>query len=239
MKKKAFQRALSLVLTIVMFVGLIPTMAFAAEEDPFTVVVSMEGNTLGQGFYAEPTAYTLDEINALLAKKGYAPCTEDTLTAALATAAMLIDKGLEWQNTGEVDSDSFYLSQVKGIDKGTINIPEIIGQNGGPTNDSNSGNDDEWLGEFDYGNMSGWMITVNNFMINVGAGAWKLKAGLSNESCQNYGNTFVVRWMFTLHGYGADLGISNGWGQGAMYPAANKDLLYATTAETSKSCIWT
>ncbi len=48
MKKKAFQRALSLVLTIVMFVGLIPTMAFAAEEDPFTVVVSMEGNTLGQ-----------------------------------------------------------------------------------------------------------------------------------------------------------------------------------------------
>lgn len=230
MKKKAFQRALSLVLTIVMFVGLIPTMAFAAEEDPFTVVVSMEGNTLGQGFYAEPTAYTLDEINALLAKKGYAPCTEDTLTAALATAAMLIDKGLEWQNTGEVDSDSFYLSQVKGIDKGTINIPEIIGQNGGPTNDSNSGNDDEWLGEFDYGNMSGWMITVNNFMINVGAGAWKLKAGLSNESCQNYGNTFVVRWMFTLHGYGADLGISNGWGQEAMYPAANKDLLYTQYA---------
>ena len=40
MKKKAFQRALSLVLTIVMFVGLIPTMAFAAEDSRknYTVV---------------------------------------------------------------------------------------------------------------------------------------------------------------------------------------------------------
>ena len=41
------KRILSLLLAIVMIVSLLPTTAFAAETDEFTVVVSMEGLTLG------------------------------------------------------------------------------------------------------------------------------------------------------------------------------------------------
>ncbi len=114
MKKKA----VALLLAIVMVVSLLPTAVFAGEADEFTVVVSMEGLTLGQGMYVEPTAYTLDKINALIAEEGYGPYTEDDLPASMATLAMMLDKGLEYENTGSWDS-GFYLSAVKGIDKGT------------------------------------------------------------------------------------------------------------------------
>ena len=131
MRKPA--KILSMILAFVLVLGLLPTTAFATEKDEFTVVVSVEGLTIGQGLYVEPTAYTLDEINALLAQKGYGPYTEETLTASLATVAMFIDKGLEFKYTGEPDSD-FYLSQIKDIDKGessifwTRKLPTAVGQ---------------------------------------------------------------------------------------------------------------
>ena len=228
MKNNVNRRLFSLLLALVMVVGLLPASAIAAETDEFTVVLSIEGLTLGQGIYVEPTAYTLDEINALIAQEGYGPYTEENLTAAMATLAMFIDKGLEYTNTGTWDN-SFYLSGIKDVDTGEVDIPAIITENGGPDNDSHDGNTDEWLEEFDYNWMSGWMLTVNDYMINVGSSGWVFQDGTASGDCQDYGNLYVVRWQFTLNGYGADLGYGTEW-NAAYYEHANKDMLYASYA---------
>ncbi len=222
-------KVIALLLAMVMVASLLPTAGFAVEADEFTVVVSMEGLTLGQGLYVEPTAYTLDEINALIAEEGYGPYTEDDLPASMATLAMMLDQGLEYENTGSWDS-GFYLSAVKGLDKGMLNIPTVITENGGPSNEENDGNDDEWLGEFDYNWMSGWMITVNDFMIDVGCSDWVFTQGASSGRCEDYGNIYVVCWQFTVDGYGADLGHNTGWGNEAYFDHVNKDMMYAAYA---------
>ena len=222
------KRILSLLLTLVMVVSLIPTTVWADDtenNDEFRVVISLEGLTLGQGLYVKPKAYTLQEINDLLATKEYGPYTEDTLTAGMATLAMLIDNNLEYTMTGDWGDDA-YLSGIKGIDTGEVNIPSIITDNGGPSNEENDGNNDEYLGEFDYSSMSGWMITVNNSFTPVGCGQYVLESGTDF-----YNGTYVIRWHFTVYGYGLDLGLDTGWGSGAPYfTAANKDLLYVQYA---------
>lgn len=230
------KRVISLFLALLLLVGMLPTIG--AAEEPLTVVVSMEGLTLGQGFYAEPKAYTLGEINDLVKTAYPEGFTKDTLTAGIATYAFLLDHGFEYQMTGSWDSDA-YLSGIKGIDKGTVNIPEVIAsQEGAPSNSENEGNDDEYLGEFDYGMMSGWMITVNDFMIDKGCGSWTLTG---SEDAAKYvsnpgNNTYVIRWQFTLWGYGADLGVDlSSWGMPALFNGANKAPLYAAYAKSEDS----
>ena len=88
------KRILSLLLILVMIVGLLPTVALAKNDD-FTVTISMEGLTLGQGYYLEPRTYTLDRINELVKGESWAkPFTADNLTADVVTIAMLKDTSL-------------------------------------------------------------------------------------------------------------------------------------------------
>ena len=82
--------------------------------------------------------------------------------------------------------------------------------------------------------MSGWMLTVNDFMIDVGCADWVFADGVTNGKCEDYGNLYVVRWQFTLHGYGADLGFSTGWGNDAYFDHVNKDCLCAERRFGSK-----
>lgn len=229
--KNTGKRLLAAVLAVVMLASL-SFVAFAAQtdDDEFKVVVSIEGLTLGQGLYYEPQAYTLSEINALLSTEGYSPLDRSEVTAGLATLAFFIDHGIDYTMTGDW-ADSAYVSGIKGIDKGYLDIPSIITENGGPTNDGNDGNDDEYLGEFDYDSMSGWMITVNDFMINVGVSGWYFENEDQKALCpSDLGNTYVVRWQFTLHGYGADLGVDTGWGMPSFFEGAQKAALYAAYA---------
>lgn len=229
--KNTGRRLLAAVLAVVMLASL-SFVAFAAQgdDDEFKVVVSMEGLTLGQGLYYEPQAYTLDEINALLSQEGYGPLDRSEVTAGLATLAFFIDHNIDYTMTGDW-ADTAYVSSVKDIDKGYLDIPSVITENGGPSNDENDGNNDEYLGEFDYNSMSGWMITVNDFMINVGCAGWYLENEDQKALCpSDLGNTYVVRWQFTLYGYGADLGVDTGWGMPAYFEGAKKAELYAAYA---------
>ena len=193
----------------------------------------MEGLTLGQGLYFEPQVYTLSEINALLETEGYGPLDRSEVTAGLATLAFFIDHNIDYTMTGNW-IDTAYVSSIKNVDKGYLDIPSVITENGGPSNDENDGNNDEYLGEFDYDSMSGWMITVNDFMINVGCAGWYFENEEQKALCpSDLGNTYVVRWQFTLHGYGADLGADTGWGMPSFFEGAKKAELYAAYANCS------
>ena len=232
--KNTGKRLLAAVLAVVMLASL-SFVAFAAQgdDDEFKVVVSMEGLTLGQGLYFEPQVYTLSEINALLETEGYGPLDRSEVTAGLATLAFFIDHNIDYTMTGNW-TDTAYVSSIKNVDKGYLDIPSVITENGGPSNDENDGNNDEYLGEFDYDSTSGWMITVNDFMINVGCAGWYFENEEQKALCpSDLGNTYVVRWQFTLHGYGADLGVDTGWGMPAYFEGAKKAELYAAYANCS------
>lgn len=232
--KNTGRRLLAAVLAVVMLASL-SFVAFAAQEDDdeFKVVVSMEGLTLGQGLYFEPQVYTLSEINALLETEGYGPLDRSEVTAGLATLAFFIDHNIDYTMTGNW-TDTAYVSSIKNVDKGCLDIPSVITENGGPSNDENDGNNDEYLGEFDYDSMSGWMITVNDLMINVGCAGWYFENEEQKALCpSDLGNTYVVRWQFTLHGYGADLGVDTGWGMPSFFEGAKKAELYAAYANCS------
>ena len=230
--KNSGKRILTILLVMAMLMSF-SVMAFAdngSDDDEFTVVVSVEGLTLGQGIYCGPKAYTLDEINALIATKGYGPYEQSKLTAGMATLAFLIDNGIDYDMGGTWESGA-YLKALKGLDTGKVDIPEVITENGGPDNSDNDGNDDAYLGEFDYSMMAGWMITVNNLMTPVGCADFGFEDYKGYDGYEDYGNTYVVRWQFSLWGYGLDLGIDNGWGFGDPYfNGANKDELYIAYA---------
>ncbi len=209
------------VLALIMLVQITAPTGFAKTKtetkDEPKYYVSFEGLTLGQGMYVEPTVYTLSEVNALIESEGLSVTAED-ITAAMVTLACFKDNGIEFKNSASGWS-SFYLSAVKNFDKGYIDIPEMIQAASGYTNESNDGNDDEWLGEFDYSAMSGWMIMVNDVAIDRSAGAFVVS------------DASFTRWCFTLYGYGADLGLDMGWGMPALYTHANKDALYKLFAD--------
>lgn len=172
--------------------------AYGQDTGKKYVTVCIEKKTLGQGFLIEPTQVEIYEDD----------------TAASVLVRLLEDEGYEYRCTGSVEGGDFYLQSIKDADNGTLDIPSFITENGGPSNDDNEGNDDDYLGEFDYSFMSGWMITVNNVMIPVGSAQWPVYDG----DC--------IRWQFTLWGYGADLGCDTGWGDPSYYTEPNRgDLL--------------
>ncbi|MBF0780911.1 MULTISPECIES: DUF4430 domain-containing protein [unclassified Granulicatella] len=151
-------------------------------SESINVYVDVEGYNLGQGFYIKPTKLTLPVGS----------------TAEVATRELFRQTGTAFDASGI--GSQFYLSRIYGINNGVVNLPSYINEE--IDTDSPSGS----LGEFDYTSTSGWMITVNHFKINVGAGAWTLK---DND---------VIRWQFTLEGLGADLGL----GGDALYQHADK-----------------
>lgn len=240
------KKLLSALLAVSLMVGTtVLNMPFSvsAVSEEITVTVSMEGLTLGQGMYFEPETYTLSEINYLVATEGYGPFDESNLNAGIATLAFFIDNGIEYENTGSwgdssaVVGSSFYLSSVKNIDKGYLNIPKIILEKSSMSQEGfeDWGNDDDYLGEFDYNQMSGWMVTVNDLLIPVGVSSWTLNQDYKGYN--DYGSDYVVRWQFTLNDYGADLGLQGFAGE-PYYDHVNKDLLYKKYAELSANGIF-
>ncbi|HBS47486.1 MAG TPA: hypothetical protein DEA91_28975, partial [Paenibacillus sp.] len=73
----------------------------------------------------------------------------------------------------------------------------------------------EWLSQFDYTHMSGWMYAVNNEFPPFGMSDYHPQDG------------DIIRTQFTTYGYSSDLG---GWGE-HPFPFANKDALTAKIAE--------
>ena len=169
-----------------------------ANGDYITVFVSIEGYNLGHGFYLEPMAVTLP------AGLTSAHATVEALNQANIRASAWATTWNEYTNRLEITGapSGFYLASVHGVNRGFVTLPSYLANrtpwiNNFQWNDAVEGGN---LSEFDFTNTSGWMITVNNVLLPVGAGSW-----LANDGD-------VIRWQFTVYGLGADVGIGSGWG---------------------------
>lgn len=201
----------------------VPAASFAAEGSgtasgstasggTITVAVTMEKHTLGQGFLIEPTLVKVPAetkasvvITDLLKKK-------------------YPDMETPYRMTGSVDS-GFYLSAVYDPNQKDPQIPQYILDKVGKDSINYESAKDDYLGEFDYYTMSGWMYSVGTkeqkaSFPGVGAADWPMKDGE------------IMRWQFTLYGYGADLNADNSaWGQESITPAGDKGSLVWAVAE--------
>ncbi|MEW9079162.1 DUF4430 domain-containing protein [Terrisporobacter glycolicus] len=205
---------MAFILTFVMCFSM-PQNAEASSTPKGYVTVSMEKFTLGFGYIIEPVRV---------------PIYEGDTGAKIITR--LIDENLgkgSYKHTGSIGDQSgvvgqsFYLASVRDRDKREAKIPKYILD----VCDEPYGRDEkDWLGEFDYTFMSGWMYAVNNWFPNYGSGQYKLKDG------------DVMRWQYTVWGYGADLGstfMSGDSGTDALVKAANKDDLTTAVAKINSS----
>jgi len=145
--------------------------------EPITVFTSLEGFTIGHGFYIKPTAVTVPAGS----------------NAMVATAALLEANNLT--HTGGAN----LLSRVNNLFPGNANPPQfmidaidanVMGMFWTPVANANGS---LGMGDFGMMGMSGWAITINHDMIDVGAGAYIVTDG------------DVIRWQFTV--LGNDLGL--------------------------------
>ncbi len=200
--KKSLQFIVVLALCLFLF-----TMPIVG-ADPVPIgqaTISIEKFTLGLGYIIEPTQVDIYEGD-----------TAADLTVRLAEAE---DLQLDYEGT----SGTFYLAAIRDYETRAAVIPQYIVDAVAASHDTIAGRGSAtWLGEFDYTSMSGWMICVNTYFINVSAGAWAVNDG------------DVIRWQFTVYGYGADLGQDGsawgGSGQASYITAADKDDLTARIA---------
>lgn len=214
--KRVLKRFISvltaLILTISACFVKVPT-AYADEKKPVGhVTISMEKFTLGLGYIIEPVLV---------------PIYEGDTGATVITR--MIDENLgkgSYEYTGSIGDQSgevgqsFYLASVKDKDHRDAKIPEYILKEC----DEPYGRDrEDWLGEFDYTFMSGWMYAVNNWFPNYGCGQYKLKDG------------DVMRWQFTTWGYGSDLGSTFMGGGDALVNPPVKDKLTTAIATVNSS----
>lgn len=183
------KKLLSLFLVLAVVFSTVATFS-AEEEKAFDgyIYMTVERNTLGQGFIQEPI------------KVGY--YEGDSL--ADITERMLGDR-----STFTGDISNYYLEGIK--DGGQ---PENWSKDDIPSDIKNAlGKDvegrtkDDVLQAFDYTSYSGWMFTVDNKGIDVGAGGVSYA---DKADTTHYTDGSVVRLQYTLYGYGEDVGIS--WG---------------------------
>ena len=127
-------------------------------------------------------------------------------TGDIPTSVLLNQMGHEY-------SFMWGLDRIQNIHPGTsVNPPTYI------TITLGSGEGDGSLGSFDYSPYAGWMVTVNHEMLNVGIDSHEVVAG------------DVIRWQFSVEGWGADLGLceDRGFWTDPLYDHADKtDLIRA------------
>ena len=170
-------------------------------EELITVYLTFEGYNLGHGFYIEPKAVQVPKGSV----------------ASLPTIQLLNELGhtatYSGNSTGSAD---FFLDRISDFNRGYVNLPSYIPIEVDESYAVAGGS----LGSFDFTFMSGWMITINHYLINRGAGAWELNDG------------DVIRWQFSVYGFGADLGISGYHGEG-LYVHQDKTELIQTLLNSS------
>lgn len=186
--------------------------AAAASQPAGYVTLTVEKFTIGQGFLIGPSKVPF------YAGENY---------------AQVLDRVLAENNYGHGYTgsliNSYYLSSIGNGDSGVVRIPAVIRNMGAAVDssgsqiappNSNAINDDfPNLGEFAYSNMSGWMYSVNGFFPSSDVSSYRANEG------------DLVRFQFTVHGYGADLGSADGGAGVNALVLADKSQLMKKVAE--------
>ncbi|MGI6108768.1 MAG: DUF4430 domain-containing protein [Eubacteriaceae bacterium] len=211
--KKLFSRTFTLMLCLLMLLGVAAPYGVHAEDsssqETVTVCMTVEKFTLGEGYNKEPKLYTVPKGTHL-----------DKLITDVLGENNYTHTGSVGDSSGQV-GQSFYLASVKDTE-GNLNIPKYITDAIDKDDDVSLGSreDNDWLGEFDYTSASGWMYCANNTFPGYGCSNYELQNG------------DVIRWQYTLYGYGADLDADNSsWGTAALITTAQKDKLTWRVAE--------
>ncbi len=140
------------------------------------IVFSLEGFTVGKGFFIAPCLI---------------PIREGQNFAALLTE-LLEAHGFSYHATGQVN-EGFYLAAIGGLDLDGNAIPSPLWERLSGQGYERTLSPGGTLGEFDYGSGSGWMYAVNGIYKNYGFSDYYPQDG------------DVVRVQFTL-ALGADIG---------------------------------
>lgn len=177
------------------------------------IIVSLDAQTLGLGYYIDPTIVTVDKYTQAsyvitdLIKQTIKEKYKMDLEGATVyhVSEPTVDPPYAYMMTG-TEANSFYLAQLYWPDQTKAQVAKYIQNRANWTTDGYK--DGKYLGEFDYCDKSGWMYSIadretgNPSFPGVGAADWRLSDGE------------VMRWQFTVWGYGADLAADNSeWGQ--------------------------
>ncbi len=182
----------------------VETMAAIELSPTIRIVVTVEKFTVNGKFILEPTFLEVDRYEL----------------ASVAIAKALDELYPDYTPVGEHEKPYFH--------KGTLTNSFYLAGIYDPTHaaDENNGmkqNVKGFLSEFDGGNQSGWMYSVNGHFPGVGASGWSLN------------NKDVLRWQYSRSGYGADLGQDNsGYGGSSGFQVADKNDLIWRFAEINQ-----
>lgn len=174
------------------------------EPEMVNITVAVDADTLGLGYLIRPTQVEV---------------AEGTRASAVLTG-LLAENGYTWDSDGTIEG-GFYLKGIRPVDQNEATVvPYIVEAMVGDGPDYTGRNDDT-LGAGDYHETSGWMYFVNNISADKGPSDWRVSDGE------------VLRWQFSVYGYGADLNVDNSsWGgsPGLVPGLGDKDELIALVA---------
>ena len=148
-----------------------------------TVTVIVENTTYSgapEGFYSDPNDpdYNITQ-DSIVYKENYTIGDQDSMMTVILRA--LADDGYEWTGTG---GSKFGISYLSGI--------------------AQKGRPDIKLAEFDGGNESGWMGTLNGFFVNLSFAQFTVQPNQNTNIQLADGD--VIHVMYTSTGLGEDLG---------------------------------
>ena len=148
-----------------------------------TVTVIVENTTYSgapEGFYSDPNDpdYNITQ-DSIVYKENYTIGDQDSMMTVILRA--LADDGYEWTGTG---GSKFGISYLSGI--------------------AQKGRPDIKLAEFDGGNESGWMGTLNGFFVNLSFSEFTVQPNQNTNIQLSDGD--VIHVMYTCTGLGEDLG---------------------------------
>lgn len=182
---------LSMVLAIAMVLSFVHGNAAAKESNaPLTPdelreeygAITFEAYNIGQGFLVEPSLYAKEW-------KSVGDITVEFLTA----------NGISYQGS------TSYFGGFAFDDTTEAVYPDYMDPYLGELEDTGDG--DGYLAEFDYSQYAGWVYTINDWWASLGASSSYPGSEIKDYNTQEMVTLGdVIRWHFTVYGYGADCG---------------------------------
>lgn len=179
------------IILAVMMAAMMPIQIFAVDDSLLTLeelrtkkgAITVEAYNIGQGFLMEPTLFDKAEEKSV----------------GDITVSVLEDKKIGYQGS------TSYFAALEFDDTVEAIYPEYLADFAGEFDLKGDG--DGYLSEFDYSYYAGWCYTVSDWWASWGADSSYPGGEITDY---NTGETVVlgdvIRWHFTVYGYGADCG---------------------------------